>query len=109
MGIGKPAKKVISKELKTRYDAIDFEFKENQIAAITNHLGASMEMLPGAATLTTDLSTLEARLRPYLTATTLKAKVLYLKIQLVIHLKMLSVVQLIHNKSKIIFLKLLLL
>jgi len=77
--IGKPAKKVISKELKTRYDAIDFEFKENQIAAITNHLGASMEMLPGAATLTTDLSTLEARLRPYLTATDTKSKGALLK------------------------------
>ena len=77
--IGKPAKKAISKELKTRYDAIDLEFKENQIAAITNHLGASMEMLPGAATLTTDLSTLEARLRPYLTATSTKSKGALLK------------------------------
>jgi len=77
--IGKPAKKAISKELKTRYDTIDLEFKENQIAAITNHLGASMEMLPGAASLTTDLSTLEARLRPYLTATSTKSKGALLK------------------------------
>lgn len=77
--IGKPAKKAISKELKTRYDAIDLEFKENQIAAITNHLGASMEMLPGAATLTTDLKTLEARLRPHLTATATKSKGALLK------------------------------
>ena len=77
--LGKPAKKVISKELKTRYDAIDFEFKENQIAAITNHLGASMEMLPGATSLWKDITTLEDRLRPYLTATATKSKGALLK------------------------------
>ena len=77
--IGKPARKVISKELKTRYDAIDLEFKENQIAAITNHLGTSMEMLPGATSLWKDITTLEDRLRPHLTATVAKSKGALLK------------------------------
>jgi len=72
--LDKPGRKVITKELKTRFDAIDLEFKQNQIANITNTLAASMEMVPGAPSLWKDLTTLEDRLRPYLTATATQSK-----------------------------------
>ena len=75
----KPGRKVIAKELKTRFDAVDLEFKQNQISGITNTLAASMEMVPGAPSLWKDLTTLEDRLRPYLTPTATQSKGALLK------------------------------
>jgi len=77
--LGKPAKKVIAKELKTRFDNIDLEFKENQRSAILNSLSNSMEMNPGATSLANEIATLETRLRPYLIATDTKSKGALLK------------------------------
>ena len=77
--LGKPARKVVAKELKTRFDNIDLEFKETRKAAIVNSLSNSMEMNPGATSLADEIRTLETRLRPYLTATETKSKGAQLK------------------------------
>ena len=69
-----PARKKLNANLATRYEAIDLEFNQNQIAGINNSFGASLQGIPGSANIFTNLATYNDRIRPYLEATETKGK-----------------------------------